>query len=170
METKLLEEYKDASANTRHYANHCVAFLSLFVAFTGGLSVVFRESESSTALLQPIDVKWVGFIGTFSFWVMTESAHYLWGLCCSCAAAVGQELHFMLYSKMDKMRLRRYPIRVVPWGMRLLFVVVMFFWNPFVRHCYVIAVDFGVAAVVILSAVFLEFLAKNRRWTRVARD
>ncbi len=99
MENRLLDEYKDSSANMRHYANHFVAFLSLFLALTGGLlSVLFGrnppDSQTAVTLLQTF-----GLIVTILFWVMTESAHYLWGHFARRAAAIECKLNFEQYRR-----------------------------------------------------------------------
>jgi hypothetical protein len=123
----LLDEYKEAGANMRHYANHFVAFLGLFLAFTGGvLSVLFRSdpapSPTAVSLLQ-----WFGLLVTIWFWVMTESTHYLWGCFIRRAAKIEEELKFEQYSNLPGYP--KFKVRLVNNASSIMFLVATGYWT-----------------------------------------
>jgi hypothetical protein len=127
VENQSLEEYKDASQNMRHYANHFVAYLSLFIAFNGGLlSVLFNlkqpESSGTEFVLQ-----FIGLGTTVLLGVMTESAHHLWGHFMRRAAEIENQLQFKQYSSLSGAP--KFWIRPTKWASRAMFVLMAFFWT-----------------------------------------
>ena len=124
MENRLLEEYKDSSANMRHYANHSVAFLSLSLLLLLGYFQFFpgpNAPESQTA------VSLFGLSMTILFWVMTESAHYLWGHFARRAAAIESQLKFEQYSHLPGNP--TFCLRPVLWASVLMFLFTTGFWT-----------------------------------------
>lgn len=66
----MLEEYKDLSANMRHYANIRFAQLTIFIAITGGIIKGLMDSLPSSpfGLVLPV----IGICIAAMFWVMEE--------------------------------------------------------------------------------------------------
>ena len=156
MENRLLDEYKDSSANMRHYANHFVAFLSLFLALTGGLlSVLFGrnppDSQTAVTLLQTF-----GLIVTILFWVMTESAHYLWGHFARRAAAIECKLNFEQYRGLPGFP--QFRLRPASWASVIMLLLTTGFWTY--RICGVAIAFLFCFVCVVIRILLLRFVRR----------
>lgn len=73
---RLLEEYKDAAANMRHYGIMRFTQLSLFAVISGGIAKAFFSP--GITVRQRILASIIGFVVSMAFWIMEESAADNW--------------------------------------------------------------------------------------------
>ena len=125
MENILLDEYKEAGANMRHYGTHALTFLSFFLAFTGGLLSVLLGANPPKC---PEALNVFGLVVTLLFWVMIETCHFFWGHLLRRAAAIESQLGFGQYSSLPDSQIFREIRRPVVWATRLLFSFGMGYW------------------------------------------
>jgi hypothetical protein len=127
VQTQLLEEYKEAGQNMRHYANHLAVFLAMFVVATGGLSGIALGINAPKSDIGVLTIRAAGVVVSLAFWLMTESASHLWRHFMLRAAAIEPQLGFKIYTS-----IRGYPnfrIRPGMWAVRILFIGAIAFWS-----------------------------------------
>jgi hypothetical protein len=92
----LEEEYKDLSANMRHYSNMQFAELTVLVAITAGLMTLLTKPNSAelSKLIHFIHI--CGITIAVIFWLMEESAIYMWAHFATRAAQI-EELGYRQY-------------------------------------------------------------------------
>lgn len=118
-----LEEYKDASANMRHYSSLRFAQLTVFMAVVGVLLIcVVRLSGASNELARSM-LKVFGLAVTVAFWILEERVVLYWDHHRRRAEKLEETLQFAQYTG------RRAPLFVRGRAAtRLLFGVAVVFW------------------------------------------
>jgi hypothetical protein len=125
-DSSLLEEYKELGANIRHSGTHYGVLVGVFLAVTGWLiSTEFGQNASNSKFVS-FSLKFVGLAMTVLFWVMVESAHFLWRHYVQRAAQIESTTGYKQYSTLPGAP--EFYIRPAAWAARTLFICVIIFW------------------------------------------
>ena len=118
-----LEEYKDASANMRHYSSLRFGQLTVFMAVVGVLLLCIVRLDDSAGDLAGSMLKLFGLVVTVSFWIMEERVVLYWDHHRRRAETLEETLQFAQYTG------RRAPLFVRGRAAtRLLFGVALVLW------------------------------------------
>ena len=119
-----LEEYKDASANMRHYSNLRFAQLTIFVAVTGGLIAILIKDKGIGEAPAKLMIKVMGIFMVFVFWIMEERIIRYWETHRRRAEELEDQLRYLQYKTRPKGKLIRGRTAA-----RLLFGGIIIFWT-----------------------------------------
>ena len=119
-EERLLEQYKEANAQARHYSNLRFASLTVFLAITFGLLTVVCKD---TFQWLRIGAALSGLIVTIVFWLIEAGINTYIDHFHSCARSLEGQLRLDMWCALQGKALVRAHTT-----MRILFLVVLVFW------------------------------------------
>ena len=125
MPSDSLEEYRDASANMRHYSNLRFAQLTIFFAVTGGLILGVTQGSES---LDRDALRFAGLVVVLAFWVLEQRILNYWEVHRRRAKELEPPLGFKQYSYREKHNILDHLISG-RWATRVLFAGAIVFWS-----------------------------------------
>ena len=125
------KEYEDLSANMRHYMNMHFAEMTVLVAITAGLMTIYTApSTSPPSVLAELKcfIPIGGMVVSVCFWIMEESALYLWRQFIRRAAALECSMGYDQYKNLPFAPDFRWWKLPGSWAVRFVCIVILSFW------------------------------------------
>jgi hypothetical protein len=124
------EEYKEVSANLRHYHNMQFAEMTVLVAITAGLITLLCKSDPPISLNLQHLICIGGIVVAILFWMMEESAIYMWTHFAKRAAQIEDKIGYKQYRNLPGAPNFRYLFTLRPGslGVRLMCIAFLAFW------------------------------------------